>query len=105
MSTEPLRIGIAGLGRMGQRHAEQLALRTRGARLVAACSPNIDEHAWARDQLGVTALYADYAAMLRDPQVQAVVIATPTTLHAEQTIAALQAGKRSEEHTSELQSQ
>ncbi|MEO7851263.1 MAG: Gfo/Idh/MocA family oxidoreductase [Rubrivivax sp.] len=95
MNTEPLRIGIAGLGRMGQRHAEQLALRTRGARLVAACSPNIDEHGWARAQLGIGtgALYADYAAMLRDPQVQAVVIATPTTLHAEQTIAALQAGK------------
>ena len=95
MSAQPLRIGIAGLGRMGQRHAEQLALRTRGARLVAACSPNIDEHGWARAQLGLgaCALYADYAAMLRDPQVQAVVIATPTTLHAEQTIAALQAGK------------
>ena len=91
--TPPLNIGIVGLGRMGQRHAEQLALRTRGARLVAACSPNVDEHTWARDQLGVPALYDDYAALLRDPQVQAVVIATPTTLHAEQTIAALQAGK------------
>ena len=95
MNAEPLRIGIAGLGRMGRRHAEQLALRTPGARLVAACSPNIDEHAWARDQLGISmgALYADYATMLRDPLVQAVVIATPTTCHAEQTIAALQAGK------------
>ena len=91
--TPPLNIGIVGLGRMGQRHAEQLALRTRGARLVAACSPNVAEHTWARDQLGVPALYDDYAALLRDPQVQAVVIATPTTLHAEQTIAALQAGK------------
>ena len=93
MSADALRIGIVGLGRMGQRHAEQLALRTRGARLVAACSPNVDEHAWARDQLGVPALYDNHAALLRDPQVQAVVIATPTTLHAEQTIAALQAGK------------
>lgn len=86
-------IGIAGLGRMGRRHAEQLALRTRGARLVAVCSPVESERHWARDELGVTALYDDYAAMLRDPQVQAVAIVTPTTLHAEQTIAALEAGK------------
>ena len=93
MSGQILNIGIVGLGRMGQRHAEQLALRTRGERLVAACSPNVEEHAWARDRLGVSALYDNYAALLLDPQVQAVVIATPTTLHAEQTIAALEAGK------------
>jgi myo-inositol 2-dehydrogenase/D-chiro-inositol 1-dehydrogenase len=88
-----LNVGIVGLGRMGQRHAEQLALRTRGARLVAACSVDAGERSWARDQLGVTALHEHYDALLRDPQVHAIVIATPTTLHAEQTIAALEAGK------------
>ena len=93
MSERLLNIGIVGLGRMGQRHAEQLALRTRGARLVAACSPVAAERDWARDQLGVAALYEDDAALLRDPQVQAVVISSPTTLHAEQMIAALDAGK------------
>jgi len=78
---------------MGRRHAEQLALRTRGARLVAACSPLADERDWAGRELGVPALYDDFAALLRDPQVQAVAIVTPTTLHAEMTIAALDAGK------------
>jgi myo-inositol 2-dehydrogenase/D-chiro-inositol 1-dehydrogenase len=93
MSKQTLNVSIAGLGRMGRRHAEQLALRTRGARLVAACSPLESERHWARDELGVSALYEDFTAMLRDPQVQAVAIVTPTTLHAEQTIGALQAGK------------
>jgi myo-inositol 2-dehydrogenase/D-chiro-inositol 1-dehydrogenase len=93
VSAKVLRIGIAGLGRMGKRHAEQLALRTRGARLVAACSPLADERDWAGRELGVPALYDDFAALLRDPQVQAVAIATPTTLHPEMTIAALEAGK------------
>jgi len=88
-----LNVGIVGLGRMGQRHAEQLALRTRGARLAAACSPVESERAWAQRELGVSALYDDFAALLRDPQLQAVAIVTPTTLHAEQTIAALEAGK------------
>jgi myo-inositol 2-dehydrogenase/D-chiro-inositol 1-dehydrogenase len=88
-----LNVGIVGLGRMGQRHVEQLALHTHGARLVAACSVDAGEHTWARERLGVTALYDSYDALLRDPQVQAIAIATPTTLHPQQTIAALEAGK------------
>jgi myo-inositol 2-dehydrogenase/D-chiro-inositol 1-dehydrogenase len=93
LSDRVLNVGIAGLGRMGRRHAEHLAWRTRGARLVAACSPLEEERTWARDHLGVAALHEDFNALLRDPQVQAVAIVTPTTLHAEQTIAALEAGK------------
>ena len=71
MSSAVLNIGIAGLGRMGRRHAEQMALR----------------------ELGMATVVDDFAALLRDPQVQAVAIITPTTLHAEQTIAALEAAK------------
>jgi myo-inositol 2-dehydrogenase/D-chiro-inositol 1-dehydrogenase len=88
-----LRVGIAGLGRLGKRHAEQLARRTPGAQLVAACSPVAGELAWARDHLGVATLHADFAAFVRDPQLDAVVLVTPTTLHAEQAIAALEANK------------
>jgi myo-inositol 2-dehydrogenase / D-chiro-inositol 1-dehydrogenase len=88
-----LRIGVAGLGRMGQRHAHVIARATPGAQLVAACSPAADEREWARRELGVAALYEDFGALLLDPAVDAVAIVTPTTLHAEQTIAALQAGK------------
>jgi myo-inositol 2-dehydrogenase/D-chiro-inositol 1-dehydrogenase len=91
--TGPLRVGIAGLGRMGQRHARHLAFNTPGATLVAACSPVESERQWACAELGVTALHDDFAALLRDPAVDAVAIVTPTTLHAEQTIAALEAGK------------
>jgi myo-inositol 2-dehydrogenase/D-chiro-inositol 1-dehydrogenase len=88
-----LRVGIAGLGRLGRRHAEQLALRTRGAALVSACSPLAEERDWARRELGVETLHADFDAFVRDPQLDAVVLVTPTTLHAEQTVAALEAGK------------
>ena len=41
-----------GPGRMGRRHAENLAFRVRGAELVAACSPLGDELDWARDRSG-----------------------------------------------------
>jgi len=53
MMNAPLRVGIAGIGRMGQRHAFNLAHRTLGANLVAACSPVASELEWARDKLGV----------------------------------------------------
>ncbi|MEY5097300.1 MAG: hypothetical protein RJA36_19 [Pseudomonadota bacterium] len=93
MSKAILRVGIAGLGRLGKRHAEQLARNTPGASLVAACSPVEAELDWARSELGITRCHADYEALLRDPEVDAVVLVTPTTLHADQTSAALRAGK------------
>ena len=88
-----LRIGIAGLGRLGKRHAEQLARRTRGALLVSACSPVADERDWAKRELGVQTLHEDFDRFVRDPQLDAVVLVTPTTLHAQQTVAALESGK------------
>ena len=59
-----LRVGIAGLGRMGRRHAENLARRVPNAELVAACDPSADELAWAQRQLDVSHCYTDCAAML-----------------------------------------
>ncbi|MEP6502755.1 MAG: Gfo/Idh/MocA family oxidoreductase [Betaproteobacteria bacterium] len=90
---KPLRLGIAGLGRLGRRHAEQLAFRTRGAQLVSACSPVAAELEWARGEFGLETLHEDFDAFVRDPQLDAVVLVTPTSLHAQQTIAALEAGK------------
>ena len=39
MTRASLKVGIAGLGRMGRHHATNLAQRVVGAELVAACSP------------------------------------------------------------------
>ena len=92
-STARLRVGIAGLGRLGRRHAQNLAQRVQGAELVAACSPLTEELAWARETLGVRNLHADYEVMLAQSDVDAVFLVTPTALHPEQIIAGLQAGK------------
>jgi myo-inositol 2-dehydrogenase/D-chiro-inositol 1-dehydrogenase len=89
----PVRIGIVGLGRMGRRHAENLARRVPGAQLVAACSPSAEERAWAGGTLGVAHRYADYADMLAQRDVDAVFIVTPNTLHPDNIIAALEADK------------
>jgi myo-inositol 2-dehydrogenase/D-chiro-inositol 1-dehydrogenase len=93
MTPRALQVGIAGLGRLGRRHATMLARQVAGAELVAACSPVAKELEWARETLGVPHLYADYGALLAHAQLDAVILVTPTTLHAEQIIAGLDAGK------------
>jgi myo-inositol 2-dehydrogenase/D-chiro-inositol 1-dehydrogenase len=92
-SSSSLRIGIAGLGRLGRRHAQNLAQRVPGAELVAACSPVAEELAWAKDALGVRNLHSDYAGLLGEQDVDAVFLVTPTSFHPAQIIQALQAGK------------
>jgi myo-inositol 2-dehydrogenase/D-chiro-inositol 1-dehydrogenase len=92
MST-PLRIGIVGLGRLGKRHAENLAQRVPGAALVAAASPVAAERDWAKENLPGVATYEDLPALLRHDGLDAVWLVTPTSLHADQSIAVLEAGK------------
>lgn len=91
--SEKLNIGIVGLGRLGQRHAVNLAQRVPNAELVAACSPVEKEVVWAREELGIESTYADYAELLKHPGLDAVFLVTPTSLHADQIILALKAGK------------
>ena len=93
MTSSRLRVGIAGLGRLGKRHAENLAMRIPRAELIAACSPVAEELDWAQQRLGVARLYRDYGELLADRDVDAVFLVTPTTLHAEQIVHALQVGK------------
>lgn len=88
-----LRIGIVGLGRLGQRHAQNLAQKIPNASVVAACSPVADECAWAQSALGIQHVYNDYAELLAHPALDAVFLVTPTSMHADQIILALQAGK------------
>ena len=88
-----LRVGIAGLGRLGRRHAENLAQRIPRAELVAACSPVAEELDWARNSLGITRGHGDYEALLAHRDIQAIFIVTPTSFHPEHIIAALKAGK------------
>ncbi|KAA6408919.1 MAG: NAD-binding Rossmann fold oxidoreductase family [Lasallia pustulata] len=95
MAPAKLKIGCAGLGRMGKRHALHFLNRTPRAELVAASTPDDAEIQWARVHLepyGVR-LYKDYDEMLQQEGLQAVVIASVTTVHAEQAIKAIDANK------------
>ena len=90
---ESVRIGIVGLGRLGRRHAENLAFRVSGAQIVAAASPIEAERAWARASLGGAAAYSGFDELLAHPGLDAVWLSTPTSLHADQVVASIEAGK------------
>ena len=93
MTAPNAKIGIVGLGRLGKRHAENLAFRVPGAEVVAACSPDADERAWATQHLGIEHVYGDYDQLLAHPGLDTVFLVTPNTLHPSQIVAGLKAGK------------
>ena len=90
-----LQVAVSGLGRMGARHALHFLEKTPRAELVAACDPDPKSRAWAQSRLAPfgTKIYSDYNEMLAHEGLEAVVVACITTLHAEQAIQAIEAGK------------
>lgn len=88
-----INVGIIGLGRLGKVHANNLAYSVPNVNLLAACSLVPEELAFAEKNLGVDRLYEDYAEMLNDQDIDAVVIVSPSHLHCEQVIQAFEAGK------------
>ena len=52
-TSPPLKIGIAGLGRLGQRHAEALAFRTRHCERAFATGTMAREHQTSTEVIGI----------------------------------------------------
>ncbi|HEX8912253.1 MAG TPA: Gfo/Idh/MocA family oxidoreductase [Humisphaera sp.] len=89
MST-PLGIGIIGFGRIGAEHAGWLSA-ARNARAVAVADATPARQDLARSR-GLR-VHGTVDALLADPGVGAVLVATPTAMHFEHASAALAAGK------------
>lgn len=88
-----IRIGVAGAnGAFGSKHLEALSA-IEEAETVAVMATSMEKANGVADQFGVPARYDDYQAMLGHDGLDAVILATPTQLHAAQGLAALQAGK------------
>ena len=89
----PVAVGIAGLGRSGWKiHAMLLESQPHLYTISAVFDNLADRRQEASDRFGC-ATYADYDSMLQDEQVELVVVALPSHLHAEYSVRALQAGK------------
>ncbi|HHW09125.1 MAG TPA: Gfo/Idh/MocA family oxidoreductase [Firmicutes bacterium] len=83
--------GVISASGMARVHMD--AIRANNdARLEAICDIDLAKAERVAGMLGVPRFFKDYREML-DTDIDAVVVCTPDQLHAEQTIAALQAGK------------
>jgi predicted dehydrogenase len=81
MAPEQLRIGLIGFGLWGPHYARILSGTMSSARLAACAEPAATRlAAFDRMYPGARA-YADYKRMLRDGDVDAVIVATPTSTH------------------------
>ena len=89
---DPVRVAVVGAGSWGINHVRSFA-RLPGCSLVRVCEPDPRSQKRAAGLAPGATLSADYADVLADPGVDAVVLATPAVLHAEQARAALLAGK------------
>lgn len=90
MAVGRLRLGLAGLGRMGRIHAANLAWRCPSTRLVGVTDADAAVAASVGAELGVP-VAPSYAELLSE--VDAVAVATPTATHAELVARAARAGK------------
>jgi myo-inositol 2-dehydrogenase/D-chiro-inositol 1-dehydrogenase/scyllo-inositol 2-dehydrogenase (NAD+) len=84
---------VIGAGRAGAIHARNLSQRIASAELVALCDRDADGLGRLGEELGVSSLLADYRDAVARPDVDAVVIVTPTFLHCEIAVAAAEHGK------------
>ncbi len=87
----PPKIGCIGIGWIG-RHRMQRVIDSRAARVTALCDPNEEATAEAHDAAPDAEIVSSLDAML-DLDLDGVMIATPSAMHAEQSIQALNAGK------------
>jgi scyllo-inositol 2-dehydrogenase (NAD+) len=83
-----LNVGLIGLGRLGRVYARDLAGRIPETRLVAVADTADARAKEVAAEFDVPRAYTDPMALIDDPGVDAVVIATPTHVHREHVLAA-----------------
>ncbi len=89
---EDVNCGIIGYGPQGREIAATLA-RVPGAKISAVCDTYAPMLRRAQRDVPDATRHEDYRAILDNPDIQAIIIATPTHLHHDVTIDALAAGK------------
>jgi predicted dehydrogenase len=85
------RVALVGGGFIGPVHAE--ALRRIGAEVVGLLGSSPDRARPLAERLGIPRVYDDLDALLADPDVQAVHVASPNAAHFEQARRVLESGR------------
>ena len=91
--SKKVRWGVIGAGGIADRRTIPGMMLCDNAELVAVMEINMELAEKCRAKWGCKKAYDSEAALLADPEIDAVYIATPVFLHAKQAMAAADAGK------------
>lgn len=92
MTNKKIRWGVIGPGRIAHTFAKDIAFTTN-ASLQAVASRTLETAQEFASAYNVPSAYGSYSELFADPNVDAVYLATPHTLHAGQTMQAISSGK------------
>lgn len=92
-TASPLRWGIIGLGWVSCDFVAPGMQKSPGSRIVACLGSSLEKGKAFSQRFGVPNVHASLEAMMADPQVDAVYVATPNAIHKEAVLAAAAAGK------------
>jgi D-xylose 1-dehydrogenase (NADP+, D-xylono-1,5-lactone-forming) len=93
LQNEPLRLGILGAARIALGGIIPAADRTEKVEVVAVATRGGKKSREVREIAPEAELLEDYDSLLEDPDVEAVYIPLPNSMHAEWTLKAIEAGK------------
>src|SRR5512136_1454869 len=87
------KFGVVGCGSIGPTHGAAIRQIPHEAELIAVADV-IGERARAMaDKFGVKRIHPDFDSLIADKDIDVVCIATPSGMHADMAIAAMEAGK------------
>ena len=87
-----VKIGLVGLGVLGTLHLAELQYKVPGARVIAICARTQETVKKMQEKFDVPYGYTEYDEMLKNPELNAVVIVSPVSYHKEHCIKAAEAG-------------
>ena len=88
-----VKIGSVGLGRLGLKHAENIASNIVGAELTALCDLDEKKLKETADKLGVKHRCNNFEELINIKELDAIVLVSPSALHTSQISKALSKGK------------
>jgi 2-hydroxy-4-carboxymuconate semialdehyde hemiacetal dehydrogenase len=90
--SKTIKVALAGAGAFGIKHLDGIR-NIDGVEVVSLISRELDKTKEVAAKYGIGHVTTDLADSLALPEVDAVILCTPTQMHASQTIACLEAGK------------
>lgn len=90
--TRTIKVALAGAGAFGIKHLDGIA-KIDGVEVVSLISRDLDKTRKIADKYGIAHVTTNLDESLALPEVDAVILCTPTQMHAAQAMACLRAGK------------